>query len=1208
HVEDSLNAVSAVDTRVLNGEVCFEAEHFSPYAVVSIEDNTADPSKVIEPQDLIESVSVTVGGKEFSKTGANKISKDDKIEVIYTFKEPLVVSKSGKTSNGDGYYVKAGDSYELPSIPAELANPAGYKINVENGGKILGEITVDATGKAVLKIADASSFSDPFTTATEVSAKLDLYLNADVKADTTKDSYDLTIGGNTYKIKIDEFSAKPPTVKKTASDIDADGNVTWTVTLTNAAKPIDYASGYSIKDTFGKGQNYVEGSFAADDGSSITPTVSGSTISWNYTNNTASNVVKFTYKTHVDFVALTKDTNKSDTVKKEVSNNVVITAPAGDDYEALSIKDTAKSTVSKTVDKWIDKTCTSEVNADGEAEWKIVIKNNGFTLKDVILHDNIITDKKVTITMSDITVKDASNKDVAFTESSSGDSHDIKFTGKMTGNAVYTVTYKTKIENYAKYLKENHSVPKNKAWIEYDYDATGKDGWTNVTGPSLNVDFKGTGLTAKAAIEKRATGVNAVDHTLNWEVLVNKNMQALEEVVVTDAIQAGQEYVSISDVKIDGIAASPSDYTIDDSDLKNVKVVFGDNIKGKTAYFKVVTKLTDAENAIWGSNASKEYSNKVVLSSKGNEDVPDSATQKFTSTVIEKTAGNYDYSTHLIHYTITVNHNKMPMTGVVVTDPLDSRLEYVDGSSTAANTAYDTATNTVTFAFDSITDKTVIEFDAKVKDGETFENNGSFSITNEAGVVSTEYPGSTSVSTKTDIVNKVIDKKGKQDKEVVTYTVELNVAKQDLYRSGIGEVVIQDTIGASLVLDESTVKLYEATVNSDGSLKQASAVDGITVRVDRSNPKTVLEVVVPNDGGGKSYILEYTARMLNKKANDFANDVILKGYGDGAKNSSKVEYKASQFGSVNFDNYVYYISGLKDENDKDLILAGAHFELLDPEQGNKVIDETDSDVDGEIMFVGTLKENHDYILKETKAKDGYEIPDELKDGVTVHTGDKGYAKAYADKDKNTVYNSKPSRLMTFDLLDGKNKTTDLTKTGDDPSPVKITVYKDGKEVWNSDSATPFKAIYGTEYEVKESKTPFGYHGDSVSGYKFMIEEGTGELKLTSTPSENVVLSGDKITIYDSPKENMAIKVNDISKAQGNYLKGAKFVIKNGTEVVKTWDSDGDFKDIVLPEGDYTLERTDEPAGFVKANKVMKFSVKKGALGDLELEVTDNTDG
>ena len=320
HVEDSLNAVSAVDTTVLNGEVCFEAEHFSPYAVVSIEDNTADPSKVIEPQDLIESVSVTVGGKEFSKTSPNKISKDDKIKVIYTFKEPLVVSKSGKTSSGDGYYVKAGDSYELPPIPAELANPSGYKINVENGGKILGEITVDATGKAVLKIADASSFTDPYTTATEVSASLDLELNADVKADTTKDSYDLTIGGNTYKIKIDEFSAKPPTVKKTASDIDADGNVTWTVTLTNAAKPIDYASGYSIKDTFGKGQNYVEGSFTADDGSSITPTASGSTISWNYTNNSASNVVKFTYKTHVDFVALTKDTNKSDTVKKEVSS------------------------------------------------------------------------------------------------------------------------------------------------------------------------------------------------------------------------------------------------------------------------------------------------------------------------------------------------------------------------------------------------------------------------------------------------------------------------------------------------------------------------------------------------------------------------------------------------------------------------------------------------------------------------------------------------------------------------------------------------------------------------------------------------------------------------------------------------------------------------------------------------------------------------
>ncbi|MBR5896651.1 MAG: hypothetical protein IKZ39_03445, partial [Lachnospiraceae bacterium] len=579
----------------------------------------------------------------------------------------------------------------------------------------------------------------------------------------------------------------------------------------------------------------------------------------------------------------------------------------------------------------------------------------------------------------------------------------------------------------------------------------------------------------------------------------------------------------------------------------------------------------------------------------------------------------YNYDSHEIHYTITVNKYGMPLTGVFVTDELIPELEYVTGSykrNGTPDTGVTANGNKLTFNLGDINEKTIIEFDAKVRDGAVFANNkNDIEITNDASVISNEYTTDTSVSCSTKFDNRVIKKNGEirpGEPELVDYTVDLNVAKQNLYNGAIGEVVVEDTIGASLSLQDATVKLYKANVNpTDGSLTETGEPIDTTIRVDRSKARTVLQVVIPNDGGGNAYVLKYTAKAVNDRANDFSNNVVLKGYGDSGLNSDKKDYTKNDFSSVDFDKYVYYISGLKDENDKDLILPGAHFELLDPEQSNKVVDEADSDDKGVIVFVGAgdLKENHTYILKETDAPAGYEIPVTLQEGVEVKTPEKkGYAAALKDKDKNTVYNSKPSRILDFALLDAKDKSTDLTKLKDDPKPAKISILKAGKEVWNSDSTEPFKAIYGTEYEVKESKDPFGYHGDSVTGYKFMIDEGTGELKLTSTPSENVLLTGDKITMYDSPMESMAIKVNDVSESMGMYLKGAKFVIKKSGAPVKSWESTGDFSEIVLPEGDYTFERETEPTGFQASKKTLKLSIKKNALGDLEMSVEDNDDG
>ena len=55
--------------------------------------------------------------------------------------------------------------------------------------------------------------------------------------------------------------------------------------------------------------------------------------------------------------------------------------------------------------------------------------------------------------------------------------------------------------------------------------------------------------------------------------------------------------------------------------------------------------------------------------------VSDRVSKAYESTVLEKKATSYDYSTQTIQYTLTVNKNRMEMNKVTVSDVLDDRLE-----------------------------------------------------------------------------------------------------------------------------------------------------------------------------------------------------------------------------------------------------------------------------------------------------------------------------------------------------------------------------------------------------------------------------------------------------------------------------------------------------------------------------------------------------
>ena len=968
----------------------------------------------VDSNVLLNDVKISKVGSDGKETelkcdGTDVVSLSDTLRVDYVFADPIIIFPKGMPFNKDdidGVVVVAGETYELPSIPVSLKITKSDPIVVKNGDVVLGTVVIGDDGKVTLTISE--DFEEP-TEAHQADASFDLALDGDSFADESKEKFELSFGDKKkFDIGISEHMPKAPTVSKEASEVDDEGFVTWTVVVKNAENPIEYAEGYTISDTFSDGQVYA-GDFKAGSGADITPTVNVNTISWSEVNNTPGAEIKYSYRTKADFVAVTKDAvieeGKTKTVSKELKNNVSVKAK-NDTYGDLDINAGATQSASKDVKSWTTKSGTP-VDSTGKSTWTVNITNNGFSLKDVVLHDKITADKGVKITVSNVKVVDAKGNEVAFSKDEESGELLIKF-DEMSGDANYTVTYDTQIEDYAKYIRQNHSVPTNSAWISYNYDANGDGVYDNgVVGPGVNKPFTGEKLESKAAIDKVGKGINPADHTMTWEIIANKNKEELLSSKITDKLPKGHEFVEIKDIKVGDSEVLADSLTVEqgtDSDRKTVTIDFGDSLSGKKVSFKIVTKLDKSQNSIWAANKSKDYENEVTLTTSNNDPVTDKCTQKYTSNVIVKSAGKYDYNTHVIPYKLTINKNNMVMNNVVIGDALDEKLEYVDGSakitSGEASLKVSNEGGNLEFSLGNITGQVVLAFDAKVKDGEHFAGNGQFTIGNTASLTSEEYNSPVASKTETKITNKLIEKKQSQDKtnpEVVYYEIPLNQARQKLYNGDVSEVTIKDTLGASFVLDEDTIKLYTAAVDKDGGLKAADEIPVSTKRINESGAKTLIEIVIPKEYDQQAYILKYSAKMLKAQAADFSNSVEISGYGTAGNSSATASFSHKEFSNVNFGKYTYIVTELSDKNDDDKKLKGGKFQILDPSQDNKVVAEGISDSKGEVLFVGKLVENHDYKLKQTEAPEGYSIPKDLKEGIDVRTTEKGLVKARENK-------------------------------------------------------------------------------------------------------------------------------------------------------------------------------------------------------------------
>lgn len=818
--------------------------------------------------------------------------------------------------------------------------------------------------------------------------------------------------GDVLQTEITENKKLPPTVAKEATGYDPDNKIlTWCVTIQNAAKSMENLYPLTFSDIIGAGQTYVGNSFQIIMPADMEPEefeVSGNRLSWQCSNMAGNVMIQYIYQTKVDVMELLESNITNDDLNVIVKNTLSAAGADGtkiaDDITASeSITENAPVTIVKSEGEAIQ---YNEEEDTAEITWTLTVISNGYNIDDLTVYEYFEAGSSFVHLKEDPTCDPKLPSGGRGFDSSGGIYSGRQYQwsyhiGKVSGNAVYTITYVTVIEKYSEYLKRNNGTPpRNKAWFSFTYPLGDDVPPKEFLGAIVNVD---TGQVSADIIDKAGV-YDPAAHRITWTITANPNRIKLPDAKIIDRIPSDQKYVS-SDIAIsDGVEV----ITEEDKDNNTVTFYFEeDGLSGRCAIITLVTELKESESGKWANNWTGILENTVTLFADGlgQAGVSDTGYALAKSEVIEKELGAFCYADHTIPVTVTINQNNMELTGAIVTEKLsDHGLTLVkekgvqiDGISLSEGTeasrpsySYDGKTLKI-YPEKTLNHKSVITFTTQATDQYMYAHRSDAVIDfeNTAILVSDQYGKEVIARDAVNMQNRPIVKRGVIDNltGIITYAVEFNRTLANLPAG----LVLTDILPDGLLFKLSTVKLWIADVdNRTGAMTKSNReATGYETRITVSEGNTVMQVSLPK--GKQAYILEYDVQIVDKNKAPFVNRVDVTGYpGDGVKEGS-VLFDSVQVAGARLENLIYV--KVKKTDISGNPLAGAVFVLR---QGGEQLLIGATGEDGYLTFVGVAP-NTEYTIAELKAPNGYVIsPREWR----FTTGSKG-GEVYA-AEKNFV--------------------------------------------------------------------------------------------------------------------------------------------------------------------------------------------------------------
>lgn len=211
------------------------------------------------------------------------------------------------------------------------------------------------------------------------------------------------------------------------------------------------------------------------------------------------------------------------------------------------------------------------------------------------------------------------------------------------------------------------------------------------------------------------------------------------------------------------------------------------------------------------------------------------------------------------------------------------------------------------------------------------------------------------------------------------------------------------------------------------------------------------------------------------------------------------------------------------------------------------------------------------------------------------------AKATGKIDKAYMYQSSNSKYqpVVISVLYSETKEVKATKNFSLASPQ--------VEITKIDSETG-KALAGAKLQLKDkngniidtwTSTTSGHVIKNIPEGTYTIEEleAPNGYKLNDTKQEVVIKAGvlTKVSFYNSKKEPTKVVIIKRDSKTNETLEGAIFVLRDseGKEITRWTSTKNGHYVSGLPEGEYTIEEIEAPAGYVKSDEIKTVKLESG---------------
>ena len=1071
--------------------------------------------------------------------------------------------------------------------PSITGNSYGY--NVENGAPRMDITTSNSDTSVNIHVENCKPDYDTKITFLTVIDENQIYgstIDASTSADITNAATFNPSDEEEGVSSTTTITKKPNVLSKAKSNVDADGNVEWTITVNADRLNI---GGTTISDNWDNGtlvgsDIHVQKTDGSELGSaSLNPDGKGFTFT---VPNDCSDTLIIKYKTHIDDMTL------------ESKNTVELTGGTNPGFDLESSATVPKADLFKKAGLGYDPISQT-------VTWRITVNESARPLENVVVEDifsgNLLDKDTVSVSVSP-SVGTWSGPDAA-TSNPKGyaDAQSLKFNLGNIDNTVYiTLSMKIRTDNVA---MNSWNTFRNYAVLTSD----------TITNPMDDEATIGTNVEDVKLASKSGKRTDNKQGYITWTIEIKGQKQRPEGYTIKDYIPANMDYVPgsfrVQNQYWDGnpsykpqvtmittgqdgqpIAQPYIEYTFDPAEDARFLDTVGN---GGAFWIQYETKVKDKDAALNNTT----YNNSVDVTADFPNNV--SVTQNETASVTETLGGilgkeyAYKQGSNEVTWIVKINEAKTDMSAIknpTIKDQLEDYLEYkagsgklylvsMDGTRTEVpNTNYQIAVvnNLVTVALPNIsTNYYEFEFTTRFTKGvgemSQIKVNNKVDLVGDGVIDQKQTSDVTNINFNSAVAGASVKRQIRVRKVDASSGKALEGATFELYLPG--KTTDRDIMIGRAVTDKDGYAIFEETDTLIGvtlKLKETETPPGYDYMQTTTNTGDV------TSEDGVTIIKNFTEANLNSDTKGKYYEIVIPNKNENDVTTADITLK-------------------KVDSATNAVLPNAVYGLYTDEKCTTLKGVTKATDDTGYVSFGNIPEGT-YWLKEVTPPDGYKLSArKVKVEVIVNTGvtPATVSVEYDDIEATEVE-------VTDDKATGKFIITKIesgSKTNEKIAGVKFEIYKDEAcTLFVADATTDANGIaeftdleLGRTYWYKEASAPDKYVLDETVR---SVKVGTG----TETTDQSK-----KVTVYNSLKLGNIVLTKQDDSIPARRLEGVQFTLYtadadgnaiapyqkdngSGTLVnyVVTTDKNGmaAFEDI--PFGNYVVKETQGKTNYIVA--------------------------